>query len=47
MLQRMLVQLTNEQIAGLKEISARTGASVAWQIRQAVDEYLLKAKGRK
>jgi hypothetical protein len=39
--------MTPEQIADLKAISYKTGASVAWQIRQAVGEYLLKAKKRR
>jgi predicted DNA-binding protein len=46
MLKRVLVQLTPKQIAGLKAVSDKTGASVAWQIREAVDAYL-KTKGQK
>lgn len=42
MLQRVLVQLTPRQLARLKQISEKEGASVAWQIRKAVDEYLKK-----
>jgi hypothetical protein len=46
MLKRVLTQLTVKQIKDLKEISAKEGAAVAWQIRKAVDDYL-KTKGRK
>jgi hypothetical protein len=44
MLERVLIQLTPKQLTALKTISQETGASVAWQIRQAVDDYLKKRR---
>jgi hypothetical protein len=46
MLKRVLVQLTEQQLKSLKQISEDEGAAVAWQIRKAVSEYL-KTKGKK
>lgn len=37
-----LVRLTGEQKTGLENLSARTGASQAYLIRKAVEEYLAR-----
>jgi Ribbon-helix-helix protein, copG family len=39
-MERILVQLTDEQLLTLRSIAAKEGAPVAWQIREAVDRYL-------
>jgi hypothetical protein len=39
---RILIQVTDEQLAALKQILAKDGQSVAWQVRKAIDEYLKK-----
>jgi hypothetical protein len=46
MLKRILIQLTEQQLKSLKQISEDEGASVAWQIRKAVSGYL-RSKGKK
>jgi len=43
-LKRILVQLTDEQLKALRANAETKGAPVAWQIREAVDQYLKKKK---
>jgi predicted DNA binding CopG/RHH family protein len=43
-MERILIQLTDEQLSALRSIAAKEGAPVAWQIREAVDKYLKKKK---
>jgi len=46
-MKRIIVQLTDEQLGALKAIFKKEGASVAWQVRKAVDEYLIRRKKEK
>jgi hypothetical protein len=46
-MKRIIVQLTDEQFAALKTILNKEGAPVAWQVRKAVDEYLIRRKKEK
>ena len=44
---RILVNLPDEHLEHLKEISKETGASINWLIRRAVELYLSKPKMKK
>jgi hypothetical protein len=46
-MKRIIVQLTDEQFAALKTILKKEGAPVAWQVRKAIDEYLIRKKKEK
>jgi hypothetical protein len=43
-MKRIIVQLSDEQFTVLKDILKKEGAPVAWQVRKAIDEYLLRRK---
>ena len=41
-MKRILIQLTDDQLAALRANAEKHGSPVAWQIREAVDKYLKK-----
>ena len=43
-MERILVQLTDEQLSALRSIAVKEGAPVAWQVREAVEKYLKERK---
>jgi hypothetical protein len=43
-MRRIVIQLTNEQLSALRANAEKKGSPVAWQIREAVDQYLKKKK---
>jgi hypothetical protein len=44
-LRRSALFFREEQLASLAKLSELTGASTAWMIRKAVDEYLERRRG--
>jgi len=41
---RLMIQVDKKQLADLKELQQKTGASVAEIVRRAIDQYLEKTK---